>query len=96
VKEVDLAKQRLLGAGDVPGLLSAGWDAFEVVMAVAAANADKSAGMYPPFTFARASAVSGRNVIVFAPSMPACYAAPPATPAPVTGDCTRSLTRWPG
>ena len=55
-------------------------------MAVAAASADKSAGMYPAFTFARGSAVSGRNAIAFAPSMPACYAAPPATPAPVTGD----------
>jgi len=86
VKEVDLARQRLLGADDVPGLLSAGWDAFEVVIAVAAASADKSAGLYPAFTFARGSAVSGRNAIAFAPSMPTCYAAPPAIPAPVTGD----------
>ena len=86
LKEIDLARQRLLGADGVPGLLSAAWDAFEVIMVVAAASADKSAGLYPAFTFARGSAVSGRNAIAFAPSMPACYAAPPATPAPVTGD----------
>ena len=53
MKEIDLVGQRLLGAGDLPGLLSAGWDAFEVVIAVAAANADRSAAMYPAFTFAR-------------------------------------------
>lgn len=86
MNEIDLARQRLLGADSVPGLLSAAWDAFEVIMAVAAANADVSAGMYPAFTFARGSAVSGRNAIAFAPSMPACYTAPPATPGPVTGD----------
>ena len=86
MKEIDLARQRLLGAGDVPGLLSAGWEVFEVVIAVAAASADKSAGLYPAFTFARGSAVSGRNAIAFAPSMPACYAAPSAAPVPVIGD----------
>ena len=86
LKEIDLARQRLLGADDVPGLLSAGWEIFEVVMAVAAASADKSADMYPAFTFARGSAVSGRNATAFAPSMPACYAAPSAAPVPTTGD----------
>ena len=53
MKEIALAGQRLLGADNLPGVLSAGWDAFEVVIAVATANADRSAAMYPAFTFAR-------------------------------------------
>jgi len=85
VNQIELARHRLLGADGVPGLLSAGWEIFELVIAVAAASADQSADMYPAFTFARGSAVSGRNAIAFAPSMPACYA-PSGTPGPVTGD----------
>lgn len=85
MKQIELASQRLLGADGIPGVLSAGWEIFELVIAVAAASADQSADMYPAFTFARGSAVSGRNAIAFAPSMPACYA-PCGTPEPVTGD----------
>jgi hypothetical protein len=85
VNQIELARQRLLGAGGMPGLLSAAWEIFELVIAVAAASADQSADMYPAFTFARGSAVSGRNAIAFAPSMPACYA-PSGTPEPGTGD----------
>ena len=86
MKQIELARQRLLSADGVPGLLSAGWEIFELVIAVAAASADQSPDMYPAFTFARGSAVSGRNAIAFAPSMPACYAAPSGMPGPVTGD----------
>lgn len=86
MKQIELARHRLLDADDVPGVLSASWGIFELVMAVAAASADHSAGMYPAFTFARGSAVSGRNAIAFAPSMPAGYAAPSGNPSPVTGD----------
>jgi hypothetical protein len=85
VKQIDLAGQRLLGADSMPGVLAAGWEIFELVMAVAAASAEESNDMYPAFTFARGSAVSGRNALAFAPSMPARYA-PSGTPEPVTGD----------
>jgi hypothetical protein len=85
VKQIELVRRRLLGADGVPGVLSAGWETFELVIAVAAVSADQSADMYPAFTFARGSAVSGRNAIAFAPSMPASYA-PSGTPEPVTGD----------
>ena len=61
MKQIELASQRLLGADGMPGLLAAGWEIFELVIAVAAASADQSADMYPAFTFARGSAVSGRN-----------------------------------
>ena len=85
MNQIELARHRLLGADGVPGLLFAGWDIFELVIAVAAASADQSADMYPAFTFARGSAVSGRNAIAFAPSMPACYA-PSGAGEPATGD----------
>ena len=85
MKQIELARERLLGADGVPGVLSAGWEIFELVMAVAAVSADQSADMYPAFTFARGSAVSGRNALAFAPSMPAGYA-PSGPPEPVTGD----------
>jgi hypothetical protein len=86
VNQIELARQRLLDAEDVPGVLSAGWEVFELIIAVAAASADQSAELYPAFTFARGSAVSGRNAIAFAPSMPTSYAAPSSTPEPDTGD----------
>ena len=64
-------QQHLLDAIGVPSVLAAGWDAFELVRAVAGASADQAADMYPAFTFARGAAVNGRNAIAFAPSMPA-------------------------
>ena len=81
MNQINLAKQRLLDADSMPGLLAAGWEAFELVIAVAAAKADQSPDMYPALTLARGSAVSGRNAIAFAPSMPEDYAAPPDQPA---------------
>lgn len=86
VNQIELARQRLLEADSVPSLLAAGWDAFELVMAVAAVNADQSPDMFAAFTLARGAAVSGRNVIAFAPSMPADYAAPPGRPEPGPGN----------
>lgn len=80
MKQIELARQRLLGANSMPSLLLAAWDAFELVMAAAAAAAGQSADMYPALTLARGSAVSGRNAIAFAPSMPDSHAAPPGGP----------------
>ena len=84
MKQIELAREHLLGAVGVPAVLSAGWETFELVIAVAAASADQSADMYPAFTFARGSAISGRNALAFAPSMPTGYA-PSGSPEPVTG-----------
>ena len=52
-------QQRLAGAGDVPAALAASWEAFELVAAIASASAGDSAGMYPAFTLAGGSAVTG-------------------------------------
>jgi hypothetical protein len=70
IEQIGSAVERLLGADSVSGVLSAGWDAFELLRAESAASADRSADLCPAFTFARGAAVSGRNAIAFAPSMP--------------------------
>ena len=86
MNQIDQVQQHLHAADGVPAVLSASWEAFELVQAVAVACADQATDMYPAFTFARDSAASGRNAIAFAPSMPAGYAEPPAVTAPITGD----------
>jgi hypothetical protein len=74
VKQIEAATQRLLRADSIPNVLSACWDAFEVLRAGSAAIAGRSADLYPTFTFARGAAVSGRNAVAFAPSMPPDHA----------------------
>lgn len=86
MNQIEHMQQHLHAADGVPAVLTASWETFELVRAVAAACADQAADMYPAFTFARGSAVSGRNAVAFASSMPAGYAEPPAIAAPVTGD----------
>src|SRR5262249_7648176 len=46
------------------------WDIFELVGTIVSASAGESPDMYPAFTFAHGAAVSGRNAIAFAPSLP--------------------------
>ena len=70
VNRIKLIHQRLADADGLPAVLSVSWEIFELVGAIASASADESPDMYPAFTFARGSAVSGRNALAFAPSMP--------------------------
>ena len=86
VSQIELLRQRLLHADSVVGMLAISWAAFELVRSVAGANADRSADMYPAFTFARGAAVSGRNAIAFAPSMRADQAVLFEEAAPLQGD----------
>jgi hypothetical protein len=74
VDEIELIRQHLLDARDMADTLAAGWEVFELVRVLASAAANRAADMYPAFTFARGSAVNGRNAIAFAPSMPTDYA----------------------
>ena len=71
MEQIEPIEQHLLGADSVADVLAAGWEIFEFVGALAADGAGQATDMYPAFTFARGSAVSGRNAIAFAPSMPA-------------------------
>jgi hypothetical protein len=86
MNQIEVIRQHLIDADGVPGVLAASWQVFELVRAVTDANADQAPDMYPAFTFARGAAVSGRNAIAYAPSLPADCAPWPDTPAPVAGD----------
>lgn len=84
--QIEVVRQQLIDADGVPEVLSAGWQVFELVRSVASASADRAADMYPAFTFARGAAVSGRNAIAHAPSLPTDCAPWPDAPATASGD----------
>ena len=86
VEQADLLERRLRDAVGVAGVLAAGWEIFEFAAAVAAVGADQAADLYPAFTFARGSAVSGRNAIALAPSLPAGLPALPENTVSPTGE----------
>ena len=86
VEQADLLEQRLRDAIGVADVLAAGWEIFEFVRVLCAVGAGLAADLYPAFTFARGSAVSGRNVIALAPSLLACPPAPSENPVPPTGE----------
>ena len=71
MNQIELAHQRLADADGLPAVLAASWEIFELIAAIASVTADNSPDLYPAFTFARGSAIGGRNTIAFAPSMPA-------------------------
>ena len=70
MNEIRLIRRRLADAGDLPAVLAVGWDIFELAGTIASASVGESPDMYPAFTFAHGAAVSGRNAIAFAPSLP--------------------------
>ena len=70
MNQIELIHQRLVDAGGSPAVLVAGWDIFDLIAASCSASACESPDLYPAFTFARGAAVSGRNAIAFASSMP--------------------------
>jgi hypothetical protein len=70
MNQISLIQERLVDAGSLPAVLAASWEIFELIATSAYASPDESPEIYPAFTFARSSAVSGRNAVAFAPSMP--------------------------
>jgi hypothetical protein len=86
MNQIKTMQQHLIDADGVSGLLSAGWRAFDLVRAVAGASADHAGDIYPAFMFARGAAVSGRNAVAFAPSLPADCAPHPGIPEAFTRD----------
>jgi hypothetical protein len=70
VNQIKLARQHLADADDVPAVLAASWELFELIAAIASAGAVECPDMYPAFTFANGAAVNGRNALAFAPSLP--------------------------
>lgn len=86
MEQARLLEQRLRDAVGVAGVLAAGWEIFEFAAAAAAASAGQAADLYPAFTFARGSAVSGRKAIALAPSLPAGLLALPENTVPYAGE----------
>ena len=71
MNQIKLAHQHLADADDVPAVLAASWELFELIAAIASASAVECPDdMYPAFTFASGAAVNGRNALAFAPSLP--------------------------
>jgi hypothetical protein len=71
MRDIAAVKAGLDAAADVPGLLAAGWDAFEFARAAAGMAAAGLPDEYAALMFAAASAATGRDAVGFAPSMPA-------------------------
>jgi hypothetical protein len=86
VDRIKLIHQRLADADGLPAVLSVSWEIFELVGTIAAASAGQSPDMYPAFTFARGAAVSGRNALAFAPSLPPVPGEPGHMPLKPAGD----------
>ncbi len=80
MEQADLLERRLADAAGVAGVLAVAWEVFEFVRVFCAAGADQAADLYPAFTFARGPAVSGRNAIALAPSLPEGFPTPPGNP----------------
>jgi hypothetical protein len=89
VEQIKLIHQRLVDADVLPALLAAAWDTFELVQTIASASAGDSPDLYPAFTFARGSAINGRNALAVAPSMPPVPADATPTPPEPAADVDR-------
>ena len=79
------ARARLEEAGDLPGILDAAYEAFEDMLTVIEQHQDPDGGAFAAFVMSHAAAVSGRNAVAGAPSLPPAPAATPtldAGPAP--------------
>ena len=62
--------QRLQHAAGLAAVLDAAYDAFEDMLQAIRAREDPASGLFAAFLMAAASAADGRDVILFAPSLP--------------------------
>jgi len=67
---VSQAREHVAGAGSLPELLDAAYEAFEAMLTVIRQHDNPDTEMFVPMVFAGASAGSGRDSIIFAPSLP--------------------------
>ena len=96
MNQIKLARQHLADADGLPAVLAASWEIFELIAAIASASAVECPDMYPAFTFASGAAVSGRNALAFAPSLPPLAGrAPGKTRRSPPARSTRPPTLWP-
>jgi hypothetical protein len=68
-------RARLDGAGDLPSILDAAYEAFEDMLLVIRGQVDPAQGEFAAFVMSAASAANGRDVVAAAPSLPPANAA---------------------
>jgi hypothetical protein len=71
VNESAEIEARLRQAPDLPEILAASFDAFEVVRLLARRSQDRVAGLFAAFMCTADAAVDGREAVTIAPSLPA-------------------------
>lgn len=86
MEQADLLERRLADATGIAGVLAVAWEVFEFVRVLCAAGAGQAVDLSPAFTFARGPAVSGRNAIALAPSLPEGFPTPPGSPVASAGE----------
>jgi hypothetical protein len=64
------ARDRVQAADGLPVVLDAAYAAFEEMLAVIQAHQDPGEAMFIPFVMAATCAASGRDAVLFAPSLP--------------------------
>ena len=67
---VSQARKQVAGAGSLPELLDAAYEAFEAIRTVIRQHDTPDTEMFVPMVLAGASAGNGRDSILFAPSLP--------------------------
>lgn len=86
MQAITAMRARVDGAGGLADTLATGWDAFELVRAVALGCADRSDSLFAAFMMAAASAADGRDLVGFAPSLPPGRATGTGPAATAAGD----------
>jgi hypothetical protein len=71
MKESADVKARLRQASDLPEILAASFDAFEVIRLLARRSEDRAVGLFAAFMCTADAAVDGREAVIIAPSLPA-------------------------
>jgi hypothetical protein len=80
MEELDTIAGRVADSTTIPGLLDAGFDAFEVLRRVARTCEDRAPGLFAAFMAAATTAVEGRNALNDAPSLPPVHGGPAPSP----------------
>jgi hypothetical protein len=90
--QIDAIKTRLQQAQDLPALLTAGFDAFETIRALARSREDETPALFAALMTAADAAVDGREALTIAPSLPPGRASPPVGYGPSAGDAAGQVT----
>jgi hypothetical protein len=84
--ELDPITARVATSTAIPGLLDAGFDAFEVIRQLARGCENRAPELFAAFMVAATTAVEGRNALNGAPSLPPASAPAPSPTVNPAGD----------